>query len=216
MYDIILFDLDGTLTDSGIGITNSVRYALEKKGIEVNDRRELFRFIGPPLVDSFQMFYGFSPEKALETTHIYREYYAEKGIFENEVYDGIEELLKKLRQAGKRLIVATSKPEPFAVRILDHFGLSRYFEYIAGSNMDETRSSKSEVMAYALEACGVTDLSKAVMVGDREHDILGAKKTGTASLGVLYGYGSREELEKAGADHIAATPEDIYSIVMDL
>lgn len=214
MYDVILFDLDGTLTDSGIGITNSVKYALGKQGITVNDRRELFRFVGPPLVEAFQRFYGFSPEKALETTHIYREYYAEKGIFENEVYDGIEKLLKKLSENGKRVIVATSKPELFAKKILDHFSLSKYFEYIAGANMDETRTDKTEVIKYALEECKITDLSRAVMIGDREHDIFGAKKIGTDSIGVLYGYGSREELENAGATHIAASPDEIYDIIM--
>lgn len=214
MYDVILFDLDGTLTDSGIGITNSVKYALEKQGITINDRRELFRFVGPPLVEAFQKFYGFSPEKALETTHIYREYYSEKGIFENEVYDGIEKLLKKLSENGKRVIVATSKPELFARKILAHFSLSKYFEYIAGANMDETRTDKTEVIKYALEECKITDLSHAVMIGDREHDIFGAKKIGASSIGVLYGYGSREELENAGADHIAATPDEIYDIIM--
>lgn len=215
MFDIILFDLDGTLTDSGLGITNSVRYALEREGIEVKDRSELFRFIGPPLVDSFIMFYGFSPEKALEITHVYREYYSVKGIFENEVYEGIPELLEKLRKDGKKIIVATSKPEPFARKILDHFSLSRYFDYIAGSNMDETRSTKAEVIEYALESCGVTDLSKAVMVGDREHDVIGAKKFPMKSIGVLWGYGSREELENAGADYIAVTPDDVYHTVTD-
>ena len=215
MYNIVLFDLDGTLTDSGLGITNSVKYALGREGIEVKDRSELFRFIGPPLVDSFQMFYGFSAEKALEITHIYREYYSTKGIFENEVYDGIEELLKKLHEAGKRILVATSKPEPFARKILDHFSLSQYFEYIAGSNMDETRSTKAEVIDYALESCNITDLSEAVMVGDREHDVIGAKKIGMKSIGVLFGYGDREELEKAGADYIAETPEDIFRIIMN-
>lgn len=215
MYDVILFDLDGTLSDSGPGITNSVKYALDKYGIGVKDRRELFRFIGPPLVDSFMMFYGFSAEKALEITHVYREYYSVKGIFENEVYDGIEELLKKLQQAGKRVIVATSKPELFARKIIDHFGLTEYFEYVAGSNMNETRSYKDEVIAYALESCGITDLSKVLMVGDREHDILGAKKIGTDSLGVLWGYGDREELEKAGADYIAEKPQDVFEIIMN-
>lgn len=213
MYDVILFDLDGTLTDSGPGITNSVEYALNKYNIKVNDRSELFRFIGPPLIDSFQMFYGFSAEEALEITHVYREYYSVKGIFENEVYEGIEDLLRKLNEAGKRVIVATSKPEPFARKILDHFSLSQYFEYIAGSNMDETRCAKSEVIEYALESCSVSDLSKVIMIGDREHDVIGAKKIGTESIGVLWGYGSREELQNAGADYIVKTPGEILSIV---
>ena len=215
MYDIVLFDLDGTLTDSALGITNSVRYALDKIGIPVNDESELLRFVGPPLVESFEEFYGFSKERALEVTHIYREYYSVSGLFENKVYDGIVECLENLKKAGRRVIVATSKPEPFARRIIERFSLSQYFEYVAGANMDETRTGKDEVITYALEACNITDKSGAVMVGDRAHDINGAKKTGIASIGVLYGYGSLDELKKAGADHIAATPQEVCDIIIN-
>ena len=212
-YDIFLFDLDGTLTDSSLGITNSVIYALKKYGITVEDRRSLYRFIGPPLTDSFRDFYGFSEEKALEAVGFYREYYRDKGIFENWVYEGMEETLKELKSMGKRLIVATSKPEPFARRIIDHFGLAPYFEYVAGMELDGRRGTKAEVIAYALKACGIGDRSGAVMVGDREHDVDGARKEGLPCIGVLYGFGSREELEKAGAERIISRPEELCDLI---
>lgn len=212
-YEVVLFDLDGTLTDPGVGITNSVAYALEKYGILNEDRTELYKFIGPPLHESFEAFYGFSKEKAMEAVAYYREYYSDRGIFENMVYEGIEELLAQLKEAGKTLLVATSKPEMFARMILEHFGLTKYFDYIAGSNMDGSRTKKDEVISYALMAGNVTDLSKAVMVGDREHDILGAKKVGVDSIGVLYGYGSMEELINAGADMIVERVGDIAGVV---
>lgn len=213
MYNTILFDLDGTLTDPGIGITNSVAYALKKHGIEVTDRTKLYPFIGPPLLDSFQRFYGFSEEQSEQAVADYREYFREKGLFENEVYSGVEELLQHLKESGKRLIIATSKPEEFAVKILKHFGLASYFDYIVGATMDSSRSKKGDVIAYALEVCGITDKTDVVMVGDREHDVLGAKENGLDSVGVLYGYGSREELEKAGATCVAETVEDILRFV---
>lgn len=213
-YEYILFDLDGTLTDSGIGITNSVMYALKKYGIEVSDRRELFRFIGPPLWYSFENYYRFSREEAKKAVEYYREYYRDKGIFENLLYDGVEDLLKKLKDNNKILIVATSKPEVFAKQILEYFDIAKYFTYIAGSNLDGTRTKKDEVIRYALESCNITDLSKVVMIGDREHDIIGAKKIGINSIGVLFGYGNRDELEKAGADFIANTVEDIERILV--
>ena len=174
MYDVILFDLDGTLTDSALGITNSVAYSLKKYGIEVADRTELYKFIGPPLQESFEKYYSFSPEEAKRAVEYYREYYREKGIFENVVYEGIESLLKMLYASGKTLLVATSKPEEFAKTILKHFNLEKYFTYIAGANMDGTRTKKDEVICYALQNGHISDRSKVLMVGDREHDILGA------------------------------------------
>lgn len=213
MYNNILFDLDGTLTDPAQGITNSVAYALEKYGICVEDKTTLNKFIGPPLAESFQKFYGFSESESKQCVEYYREYYKPKGIFENEVYHGVEELLKPLKENGKILILATSKPEIFAKQILEHFRLIQYFDFVAGSNLDGTRVAKSEVIAYALESYGITDLENTLMVGDREHDIIGAKKIGISSLGVLYGYGSREELENAGADYIAATVSDILKFI---
>ena len=204
-FEYVLFDLDGTLTDPGEGITNSVAYALERYGAEVPEKQQLYKFIGPPLVSSFKQYCGFSHEKACEAVGVYREYFREKGMFENEVYPGIPEMLQNLKKEGKRLIVATSKPGPFSVRILEHFGLAEYFEFVAASNMDETRTEKWEVIEYALSSCGIDDLSRTVMVGDREHDIMGAVKNKIGSIGVLYGYGSREELENAGAERIASS-----------
>jgi phosphoglycolate phosphatase len=213
-YKYVLFDLDGTLTDPGIGITNSIMYALKKYKITVGDRSELFKFIGPPLSESFEKFYGFSKEEANNAVRYYREYYSVTGIFENTVYEGIEALLKDLNGNGKKLMVATSKPEVFARKVLDHFMLSKYFSFIAGSELDGTRVKKGEVIKYALESCDVLELSEAVMVGDREHDILGAKAAGISSIGVLFGYGDRCELEKANADYIAATVSDIGRILI--
>ncbi len=208
-YGTILFDLDGTLTDPGIGITNSVMYALKKYGIEVADRSELYKFIGPPLAESFEKYYGFSTEESYKAVDCYREYYRDRGLYENLVYDGVEDMLKELKSKGKTLIVATSKPEIFAKEVLRHFGLDKYFDYIAGGNLDGTRTVKAEVIAYALESCGITDKGNSVMVGDRMHDIIGAKTVGIDSIGVLYGYGDREELESAEADYIAETVKDV-------
>ena len=212
-YNVILFDLDGTLTDPGLGITNSVMHALKKYGIEVADRTSLYKFIGPPLIDSFEKYFGFSHEEAVKSVDYYREYYKDKGIYENAVYDGVEELLKSLNAKGKKIILATSKPEPFAKEILRHFDLEKYFLFAAGSTMSETRTNKAEVIEYALSECGITDKSAVIMVGDREHDIIGANKNGIDSIGVLFGYGSRDELESAGATYIAETVADIEKYI---
>jgi len=213
-YEYILFDLDGTLTDPAIGITNSVMYALKKYGICVSDRKELYKFIGPPLLESFEKYYGFSKEEAKTAVEYYREYYRDKGIFENSVYYGLDDLLKVLKDNDKTLIVATSKPEVFAKQILNHFDISKYFTYIAGSNLDGTRVRKCEVIRYALKSCNIIDLSKAIMIGDREYDIIGAKEVGLSSIGVLFGYGSRHELEQAGADFIVSAVQDIEEIIL--
>lgn len=213
MYRYLLFDLDGTLTDPGIGITNSVMYALRKFDIHVEDRVSLYKFIGPPLMDSFERFYGFSTAQSELALGYYREYFKKKGMFENRVYDGIPELLKRLKENGKTLIVATSKPEAFSVEILRHFGLYEYFDFVAGATMDESRNKKADIIRYALESCGISEKASAVMIGDREHDMIGARKNGLDALGVLYGYGSYEELKEAGADYIADQPTDILKYV---
>lgn len=202
MKKYFLFDLDGTLTDPGVGITNSVAYALKSYGITVEDRTSLYSFIGPPLKESFERFYGFSPEQADEAVGKYREYFGEKGLMENKAYDGILPMLEELKGKGARLLVATSKPTCYAREILENFGMLSCFEFVAGSNLDGSRVKKDEVIAYALQEMGICCLEEAVMIGDREHDIIGAKKCGISSIGVLYGYGSREELEKHGADRI--------------
>lgn len=213
MYKYILFDLDGTLTDPGLGITNAVMYALKKFHIEVPERSELYKFIGPPLLESFEKFYGMSSEESQLALQYYREYFKPYGLYENTVYDGIEELLAELKAEGKKLILATSKPEPFAIEILRHFKLDKYFDFIAGATMDEKRVRKADVIAYALESCEITDLSSAIMIGDREHDVLGAKEVGLESIGVLYGYGDLEELENAGATYIVKTPMNVLGVL---
>lgn len=213
VYQFCFFDLDGTITDSSLGITNSVRYALGKFGITEPDRTKLYRFIGPPLTESFREFYGFSGERCQEAVRYYREYYREKGIYENRVYDGLEAVLKQLKEAGKHLVVATSKPEVFAREIIGYFHLEQYFEYVAGMELDGGRGTKAEVIEYALEACGIQDRSRVLMIGDREHDVIGASKAGIDCLGVLYGFGTREELEQAGASAIADSVEEILRFV---
>lgn len=213
-YQTILFDLDGTLTDPGIGITNAVMYALGKFGITVDDRRELYKFIGPPLWESFERFYGFSEAEAKTAVGYYREHYSVTGLFENTVYDGMDALLAALENRKITLAVATSKPEVFAEQVLEYFDLAKYFTFIGGSELDGTRVKKDEVIRYVLENCGVTELSSAVMVGDREHDIIGSNKAGIASVGVLYGYGSKSELENAGAGYIAETLADLQKFLL--
>ena len=213
MYEYLLFDLDGTVVDSGLGVTNSVMYALKKWGIEVENREKLYVFLGPPLVDSFSEHYGFSHEDSLKCVDYYREYYDAHGIYQNTVYDGIVDVLIKARDMGKKLIIATSKPEEYAKRILDHLGLSERFDLIAGATMDESRNEKAGVIRYALETYGITDTSKIVMIGDRKYDVIGAAENNIETIGVLYGFGDEPELLKAGAKYIAPTPADILKFV---
>ena len=212
----VLFDLDGTLTDSGPGIMNSVKYALEKVGEPTPDVDELRKFIGPPLKGQFMEHCGIDEEKAAEMVTLYREYFTVTGIFENSVYDGVEEMLKTLKEAGIKIAMATSKPEKFAKIIADHFGLAKYFDVIGGACMDETRTEKQDVIHYVLEQCEEKELDKIVMVGDRENDMNGAKQNHMESVGVLYGYGSREELENSGASHIAKTVEELGKVLRSL
>lgn len=213
-YEYILFDLDGTLTDSGKGIANSALYALKKFGIEVGDPRKLYQFVGPPLLDSFMRYYAFKESEARRAIDYFHEYFVEKGIFENEVYNGIPQMLEQLRKMGKKLGVATSKPEPFAVRVLQYYGLEGYFEFICGGPLDEGKSGKEQVIAAALGLCKVYDKSKIIMVGDREYDVYGARKNGLDCIGVLYGYGTRDELVHAGALRLADTVFDVPDCVL--
>lgn len=214
MYQTILFDLDGTLTDPGMGITNSVMYALEKLGYECPERQELYKFIGPPLHDSFQMYYGMDTQQTDEAVRLFREYFARQGIKENQIYPGIMEMLRALHDAGRHLVLATSKPEQWARIIMADFGMDVYVLDIAGATMTRERNKKGLVIAYALEAFGV-DPATAVMVGDREHDILGGKENGLPGIGVTYGYGNREELECAGAVAVADTPEELTKLLLE-
>lgn len=213
----VLFDLDGTLTDSAPGITAATAYALSHYGIDVPDRRALLRFVGPPLRDSFMEFYGFSAEQAEEAvTRYYRAYYRERGLFECSVYDGVPEMLEALRALGARLLLATSKPEVFARAVLERFGLLPLFSGVTGSNLDGTRESKAEVVACALAGAGVSDPAATVMVGDRRFDVAGARAAGVDTIGVLYGYGSAEELTAAGAVALAGTPAEVVEAVRRL
>ncbi len=213
MYNYLLFDLDGTLTDSGTGIMNSVLYALKKFDIEVEDRTQLYAFIGPPLAESFQKFYHFSQEQALQAVCYYREYFSERGMFENKVISGIDTLLSELKDAGKKLVVATSKPEKYTIKILEHFNLISYFQFVAGATMDETRNTKTAVIEYALQHINAVSKREVVMIGDRKHDIEGAKNNNIDSIGVLFGYGDRKELEQAGADYIVESVEELRTLL---
>lgn len=215
MFTHIFFDLDGTLTDPAQGITNSFIHALKFYGLPIPSYEELCKLIGPPLPYSFETTFGFAPDKAMEAVAKYREYFSTKGLFENKVYSGIPELLQTLKEQGKHLVVATSKPEEYSIKILEHFNLAQYFDFICGSLMDESRSKKSEVIAYALECCGLgeADKDKILMVGDRFHDIEGAKANGLKSCGVLFGYGSRQELEKSGADYIVKDINELLEVI---
>lgn len=214
MFSHIFFDLDGTLTDPVLGITNSFSHALKEMGREIPSYATLCSFIGPPIKESFASL-GFSNEEVEEGVKKYREYFSKKGLFENKVYEGIPKLLLDLKAAGKKLVVATSKPEMFSVQIAEHFGFSQYFENICGSTMDQSRSTKASVIEYALERNKIQDKSKVLMVGDREHDIFGAKQNGLKSCGVLFGYGTRDEFVKAGADFIAKDISGLKAICME-
>lgn len=213
-YQYILFDLDGTLTDSQVGITTCVAYALEDFGIHIENLEELKKFIGPPLKESFMKFYNLTDEEGDKAVEKYRERFSTIGLYENEVYEGIPLLLERLKNQGKTLLVATSKPTVYSEKILEHFGLNHYFLFVAGSELDGTRVNKEEVIQYALEENGITDLEKVVMIGDKEHDMIGAKVCGVDSIGVLYGFGDREELEQQEATYIAETVNDLEKILL--
>ncbi|MBR3972625.1 MAG: HAD family hydrolase [Oscillospiraceae bacterium] len=203
----ILFDLDGTLTNNGEGIINCASLALEHYGIPVPSREEMRVFVGPPLHDTFVKF-GVPEEEAARAVEVYRSRYIPIGMFENEVYPGIEEMLKKLQAQGHKLYVATSKPEWMAQKILEHFDLAKYFTIICGATMDTSRSSKSAVIAYLLAQCG--GVSEAIMVGDTAYDVIGAKAHGIPTIGVSWGFGTVEDMEQAGAMSIAHTAEELF------
>ena len=212
-YKYIFFDLDGTITDPGEGITNSVAHSLKYYGIEVADKRELYTFIGPPLYASYMKYYGFSLDEAYRAVERYREYYADKGVFECTLYPGIERLLRRLAESDKRVVLATSKPEIFANKILKHFGLEPCFDLVAGATLDSSRVEKADVIKYALDSLGITCADEVLMIGDREHDVLGAAAFNIDALGVTFGYGSRAELEAAGAGYVAESVEDIENLL---
>ena len=212
-YQLMLFDLDGTLTDPKPGITRAVRYALARYDIAVADLDSLVPFIGPPLHQSFIRFYGFDDAQAREAVAFYREYFAEHGLYENAVYPGIPELLARLQSRERRLIVATSKPTVYARRIIEHFQLSAYFAQVVGSDLDLIRSDKALIIADVLSAYPDVAREAVVMVGDREHDIIGARSHHLDAIGVTYGYGALAELQAAGATSIAASVAELADLL---
>lgn len=203
---VAFIDLDGTLTDPKPGICGCVQYALRELGLPAPSQDALEWVIGPPMIESMRELVG--PDRADEGLRLYRRRYGEIGLFENRVYDGVPDLLRRLTQDGWRLYVATSKAEPYAVRIVDHFGLAPYFARVFGSGLDGSLLHKDELLAHALAETGV-DAGAGVMIGDRKFDVLGASANGMPTIGVAWGYGSRVELEGAGAAAIAATPADV-------
>ena len=215
-WDVVLFDLDGTLTDSGEGVGNGVLYALDKLGLPAPEQSELRKYLGPPLWDSFRDYAGVTdPIEMKRAVDFYREYYNETGKFENKVFDGIPELLTELNAKGKRLAVATSKVDYSALSILQHFNLDHHFDVIAGSDESGAeRGTKALVIEHALNELRMCDGTAIVMIGDREHDIHGAKQHGLPAIGVLYGYGDLAELENAGAAEIVATVSDLHTALL--
>lgn len=214
MIKYLLFDLDGTITDPKEGITKCVQYALSKFDIE-EECDNLLSFIGPPLTDSFIDFYGFDKQKAELAINYYRERYAKIGLFENSAIDGIHEVLEKLKEYGYTLAVATSKPTCFAISICEKYDFSKYFDIIMGSELDGTRTKKSEIIYEVLKQLNAKP-EEVVMIGDRKYDIIGAKEVGTASIGVRFGYAEDGELEKAGADFIVGTPNELLTCILEM
>lgn len=213
-YKYILFDLDGTLTDPKVGITKSVQYALIKNGIECEELSDLEKFIGPPLKESFIEFYSFDEKRAEESVNYFREYFKDKGIFENEVYEGIPEVLRELKKQNLIIAVATSKPTVFAKRILEHFDLAEYFDIVAGSNLDGTRTDKGEIIDFVLTELGIGGQEEIIMIGDRKYDVIGAKNNNIHSIGVTYGYGSIEELEASKPTYIVNSVKELNELLL--
>lgn len=211
----LLFDLDGTLTKPEMGITNSIKYALNKFGIVETDGAKLRLCIGPPLIDSFMDVWGFDQTKAELAVELYREYFTDRGLFENEVYDGIHTLLKELCEQGHHIFLATSKPEEYATRILEHFDLLEYFTAVVGNTLKEERPKKEDVLRYILDCYPEINPKNAIMIGDRKYDVIGAKTFGIQSVGVLYGYGSEQELQEAGADYICKTVAKLAELLKE-
>ena len=212
-YTHIIFDLDGTLTDPGLGITNSIMYALKKFGIE-SERTPLYRFIGPPLRESFGLYFGFDQAQAEQAVKFYREYFSVKGIYENAPYPGIIDLLSRLNLQKKKLYIATSKPYEYSIQILEHFKIDQFFEFVSGSNMDGSMGAKSDLINRIIPYIGGENIADAIMIGDRRYDIEGAKHHNMDSAGVLYGYGEFPELEEANPTYMVESPEKLSEILL--
>lgn len=210
-WKYLLFDLDGTITDPREGILNCVKYSYQAAGLEIPPEETLLSYIGPPLVDGFQEIAGMSYQEAVKATARYRERYSVTGLFENLVFDGIKEALEQLREMGYVITMATSKPEVYAVRILEHFELQQYFDEVVGSTLDDSRNKKADVIREVFRRLDLTEeeKEKAIMIGDRKHDIIGAKECGIASLGVYYGFAPEGELEAYGADVVIQRVEEL-------
>lgn len=215
MLNYILFDLDGTLTDSGNGIINSLKYALNKMGIKETDESVLKSFIGPPIKERGIEVYGITVKESEDLLAFYREYFVKQGMYENEVYSGVKEMLHTLKNAGKKIIVATSKPEVHACEILRHFGLLQYFDMIVGATLDGKISDKNQVLTEAIKRAKV-NVKSAVMIGDRKYDINGGKKFNMITVGVTYGYGDYQELKDAGADYIVDSANQLEKLLMEI
>lgn len=208
----ILFDLDGTITDSAPGITNSIIYARKKWGLKPGTNADYYKFIGPPMPQSFEEYWGFSHEDAVRFLADYREYFSVKGLFENSVYPGVIDLLDALKSAGARLFIATTKPTGFSEQIAERFLFRDYFELVSGSHLNKT-NTKYAVIEHARKTCDI-DMASAVMIGDRAHDVEGAHAHGIPCIGVTWGFGSREELRSAGADYITDTAEELLALLL--
>lgn len=208
-YKYVLFDLDGTLTDSKEGLTKSVQYGLKKFGITVENLNSLKKFIGPPINDSLMKYYNFDEEQALKGMKYCREYFTDKGIFENKLYKNVYEMLDILKNKGIKMILATSKPTVFAKKIIEYFNLDGYFQGIVGSNLDGTRDKKVEVIAYIINKYNIRDLKEVIMVGDREYDIIGSHENNIDCIAASYGYGTPEEIKNAKPTYIADNVMDI-------
>ena len=213
-YDIIAFDLDGTLSNPERGLVAGFQYAFDKMGIEYGTKESLKRFIGPPLFDEWKKCFGLSDEICAETLRIFREYYDVYGWRENELYKGVKEMLAELKTAGKILLIATSKPEKVANKVLHFFDIAKYFDFISTATIDKKRDKKREVLVYALSSVPGCDKSKCLMVGDRVFDAVGAKEVGIDSMGVLYGHGSREEIESSGFNYVVENVSDISKLIL--
>ena len=215
MYQYLLFDLDGTLTNPKEGITRSVQHALRHFGIKVADPDTLTPYIGPPLIPSFMEFHGLTQEQALEALQVYRQRFSTVGLFENEVLDGVPEMLRALKQNSRFVAVASSKPEPYVIRILEHFDLLQYFDEVVGASMDEKRSAKKDIIEEALRRMGKAPGDRDIlMIGDRMHDVEGAQLCGLDSLGIYTGFAPEGELEDAGATYVFHTIRDMADFLL--
>ena len=213
-YKYLFFDLDGTIVDSFEGVAKSFAYALEGYGIYVKDLSELLPVVGPPLIDSFKNLYGFSHADGLEAVKRYRERYFVKCAEESKLYDGIEEVLKKLYDKGFKIVLATSKPDSLANIMLEFYGLTKYFYFVGGASMDQSRDSKVKVIEHILKTCSISDLSEVVMIGDRNLDLNGAHSFGMDAIGVLYGYAEDGELENSPHVFLAKNTKELYNYIV--